>query len=92
MWSVARAEGESQRELKACCGASQRPSATPRITHYALRITHHSPSTINHRPPRGRHSAFHRSEDRRRDLPSKIIIGQNDTETNAYILLKLLAS
>ncbi len=39
----------------------------------------------------GKYSFHLRSEDRRRDLPSKIIIGQNDTETHAHILLKLLA-
>ena len=31
------------------------------------------------------------SRDRRRDLPTKIVIGQNTTETAAHVLLKLLA-
>lgn len=31
------------------------------------------------------------SRDRRRDLPGKIVIGQNTTETAAHVLLKLLA-
>lgn len=32
-----------------------------------------------------------RNEDRRRDLPGKLIIGQDHTETVAHVLLKLLA-
>jgi len=36
--------------------------------------------------------SFHlRSQDRKRDLPGKIIIGQNSTETLGHVVLKLLA-
>ena len=36
--------------------------------------------------------SFHlRSQDRKRDLPGKIIIGQSSTETLAHVVLKLLA-
>ena len=36
--------------------------------------------------------SFHlRSEERRRPLPAKIIIGQNETETINHVVLKLLA-
>jgi predicted transcriptional regulator len=38
-----------------------------------------------------KHSFTLRSEDRKRDLPRKIIIGQQPTETIAHVLLKLMA-
>jgi uncharacterized protein YaeQ len=39
----------------------------------------------------GKYSFTLRSEDRRRDLPSKIIVGQQATETIVHVTLKLLA-
>lgn len=39
----------------------------------------------------GKYSFTLRSEDRRRPLPSKIIIGQQDTETIHHVMLKLLS-
>lgn len=38
----------------------------------------------------GKYNFELRSEDRRRDLPHKIIIGQHDTETPVHVALKLL--
>ena len=40
---------------------------------------------------RGKHTFNLQSQDHQRDLPRKIIIGQQDTETMAHVILKLLA-
>lgn len=39
----------------------------------------------------GKHSFKLKTEDRKRDLPGKVIIGQQATETIAHVLLKMLA-
>ena len=64
------------------------------LVYWTNRSTHHPTTSIPRWTPRFQVRAeynFHfQSQDRRRDLPGKIVIGRNTTETAAHVVLKLL--